>query len=372
MIPQLDTTVLPAQAQKSISTGAPARLQMMAAKGVLPGLPPDAIVSVIVALCDSPTEAVAAQAVATLADLPGPVLRGALDADLQPAVIYALAQHYVDAIDVLDPLLHMARLPIEAVEYLAQAGGEMTVELVATNEERVLQNPQLIAHVYLNENSRMSTANRLIELAVRNGIECKEMPAWKEVSQAVQGELVAEPSGAPLPEDQQFWEVRDLAEELTDATSADAYIENEDGTEDLKRCFEPLYVRLGAMGVAQKIRRAILGSKEERMMLIREQNRVIATAAARSPLLQEPEVVLVSRNQCVAQDVLRIIGTSPEWLKSYQVKRNLVCNSKTPVAIATRLIPQLRESDLRKLARSKNIPAAVQMAARRHLDRRKH
>jgi hypothetical protein len=47
-------------------------------------------------------------------------------------------------------------------------------------------------------------------------------------------------------------------------------------------------------------------------------------------------------------------------------------NPKTPVMIATRLVEQLRESDLRKVSKSKNVTGPVQDAARRHLDRRKH
>ena len=53
------------------------------------------------------------------------------------------------------------------------------------------------------------------------------------------------------------------------------------------------------------------------------------------------------------------------------MKRNLVENSRTPVTIAQRLIPHLREADLRALSKSKNVSGAVQEAARRHLDRKK-
>jgi hypothetical protein len=39
--------------------------------------------------------------------------------------------------------------------------------------------------------------------------------------------------------------------------------------------------------------------------------------------------------------------------------------------ISQRLVPHLREFDLKMLAKSKNITGAVKEAARRHLDRRK-
>jgi hypothetical protein len=371
MIP-LDLTDLPGPAQKIVSPGAPRKLQLMAAKGVVPGLRPDALVAVIVLLSVSADPDVAAQAGGTLAALPPPVLKGALDTDLPPAVILALSERYADRIDVLERLLAMPRVPLEAIEHLAAHGPEMTVELVATNEEQMLSHPHLIELVYMNKHARMSTANRLVELAIRNDIELVGMAAWKEIARAIQGELVAEPSAEALPEDELFWAQHELAEQLTDDALEDAYVELEDGTEVLEDKLKPLYMRLAEMTVSEKIRRAMLGTKEERLMLVRERNKVVSAAAARSPLMQENEVVQIARNRGVNEDVLRIIASTPEWMKSYQVKKNLVENAKTPIAIASRLVVQLREADLRKLARSKNVSSAVQMAARRHLERRKN
>jgi hypothetical protein len=105
---------------------------------------------------------------------------------------------------------------------------------------------------------------------------------------------------------------------------------------------------------------------------VREQNRLVAAAVARSPRLQEQEVAQMSRNRNVSDEVLRIIGTSPEWRKSYHIMRNLVQNPRTPMTVTQRLVVQLHESDLQKLAKDKNVPSPVRMAARRHLDRRQN
>jgi hypothetical protein len=104
---------------------------------------------------------------------------------------------------------------------------------------------------------------------------------------------------------------------------------------------------------------------------VRDSNRVVSGAAIRSPMMQEAEVVLISRNKNIGDEVLRVISSTPEWLKSYAVKKNLVENPKTPVTVATRLVQHLREADLRNVAKSKNVTGPVKDAARRHLDRRK-
>ena len=87
--------------------------------------------------------------------------------------------------------------------------------------------------------------------------------------------------------------------------------------------------------------------------------------------MQEPEAVMIARNRSVSVDVLRVLAMTPEWIKCYLVKKNLVENSKTPISIAQRLVNQLRETDLRKLAKNKNVSGAIQLAAKRHLDRRR-
>ena len=53
--------------------------------------------------------------------------------------------------------------------------------------------------------------------------------------------------------------------------------------------------------------------------------------AIRSYYVQEDDVNLITKNRNVSEEVLRILGSNAEWLKSYQIKRNLVENPKTPL-----------------------------------------
>jgi hypothetical protein len=262
---------------------------------------------------------------------------------------------------------------METVEEVARVGSEAVTELIATNEERLLGHPRIIELLYLNKNTRMSTADRLIDLAARNGVVLTGIPAFKEAAAALQNELIPEASEEPTPDDMLFKEITEIAEALESASNAeeDTHSEDEEGNETLKEKFAPLYKRLGEMTMSQKIRRATLGTKEERMLLVRDNNKVVAGAAIRSPQMQEAEVVLISRNRNIADEVLRVIGNTPEWLKSYSVKKNLVENPKTPVTISQRLVQHLPENDLRGLTKSKNVTGPVKDAARRHLERRK-
>lgn len=372
MIPAstIDVSSLSPPAQKILSPAAPAKLKEMAARGIAPGIRPAEMISVLALLAAGEPGAVATAAETTLSALPDQLLAGALASDLHPASIDALARRYSGRVDVIERLLGMPSIATETVAELARTGSEAVTELVATNEERLLASPRIIELLYMNKSTRVSTSDRLVDLAARNGVDMKGIPAWREACTAIAGELIPEPSEEPTPDDVLFQETQALSERLSSAAGEDTHVEEEPGREVVKEKFLPLYRRIAQMTMSQKVRRAVIGSKEERMLLVRDANRTVATAAVRSPLIQEPEVVLVSRNRNVSDEVLRVIGSSPEWMKSYAVKKNLVENPKTPPNIATKLVQHLRENDLRQLSRSKNVTGAVQEAARRHLSRR--
>ncbi len=373
MVAPIDLLSLSAPAQKMAAAAAPLKLQEMAAKGLAPGIKPGEMVALLIVFSGSERPTVRETAEKTLSALPEPLLAGALGSDLHPAAIDVLARAYPSRIDVLDKLLGMPRVDPETVEILARNGSEEVTELVAVNEDRLLKHPVIIERLYLNKHTRMSTADRLIDLAVRNGITLSGIAAFKEAALALQDELIPLPSPEPSPDDLLFQETTEIAEQLQKESEEeeDTHVETPEGEEVVKDKFLPLYQRIATMTVSQKIRRAMLGSKEERMLLVRDTNRLVAAAVVRSPMMQENEAALISRNRNVSEDVLRILGTTPEWAKSYGVKKNLVENPKTPIMISQRLVPHLREFDLKMLAKSKNITGAVKEAARRHLDRRK-
>jgi Domain of unknown function (DUF4388) len=129
--------------------------------------------------------------------------------------------------------------------------------------------------------------------------------------------------------------------------------------------YESLYFKILNMGVAEKIKLAMLGNKEARSILVRDAKKMVAVAVAKSPKITISEVEAISKSRQVCDDVLRQIAATKEFMRSYSVKVNLCNNSKTPVPIAMKLLPQLREHDLRKLAKSKNIPQAIATHARR-------
>ena len=367
----LDLEKLPIPARKALSPDAPLPLRMMAAKGVIPGLKPGHVVSVVAALSESDDTAVAETARGTLAKLPPPMLKGALESDLESSVIEVLARLNSTNNAVVEQLVRLPRVGAAALELLAASADEQGGELIATNEQLMLKHPTVIEKLYMNKRVRMSTADRLVELAVRNNIELG-IPAFKQAAAAIRDELIPEPTEEPTFDDVLFKETHELAEKTDIAHDEDDTHEpDEEGAERVKDRFLPLYAKIAQMTTSQRIREAQLGSAAARLLLVRDPNRLVATAAVRSPLMRENEAMRISASRSVSEEVLREIALNREFTRSYQVKLNLVGNPRTPLSFAARLIPHLRENDLRALSKSKNVPSAITQAVRHQLDRKR-
>jgi hypothetical protein len=122
------------------------------------------------------------------------------------------------------------------------------------------------------------------------------------------------------------------------------------------------------MGVAEKIKLALMGNKEAREILVRDPNKLVSVAVVKSPKIQESEIESIAKSRSVGEDVLREISRNKSWMKSYKVKLNLVSNAKTPLPMAMKLLTQVRDYDLKKLAKSKEISSVVANQAKRMVD----
>lgn len=366
----IDTSALPAPAQRMLAPGAPAQLKTMAARGIAPGLKPDAIVTLVCAFIENPDPALAQTARETLENLPSAILQGALATDLQAPVLELLAEAQPSDIAVVSRLLSALHVTSLALETVAEKASESIGEVIAASDSVLLQFPRVIEKLYMNRRVRMSTADRLVDLAVRNGIEL-QIPAFKQAAAAIANQLIPEPTEERTFDDELFQKAEELARETGDITDdEDTHQINDEGEEEINTKYQPLYAQLSSMTISQKVRRATLGTGAERMLLVRDANRLVATAAATSPLMNESEAARIAASRSVSDDVLRIIAQNRDFTRNYQVKLNLVSNPRTPFTFSSRMIPLLRDNDLRSLSKSKNVPGAISTAVRQQLQRK--
>jgi hypothetical protein len=125
--------------------------------------------------------------------------------------------------------------------------------------------------------------------------------------------------------------------------------------------------RLSLMSVFNKIKAAMRGSREERNILIRDPNKLVSLAVLSSPKVSEPDIESYAKMANVSEDVLRVIGTSRAWTKSYTIVRSLAFNPKSPIAVSMTLVSRLVEKDLRLLSTDRNIAEPVKVLVRKAL-----
>jgi len=131
-----------------------------------------------------------------------------------------------------------------------------------------------------------------------------------------------------------------------------------------------LYAQIVTMTVAQKVKLALRGNQDARLILIRDTNKLIRRCVLHNPRLTDAEVVAIAANRSSDDESLRYIAGKREWARNYEVRRALALNPKTPLILALRFVATLVERELRMIARSKNVPEAVAAQARRLLQQR--
>lgn len=124
---------------------------------------------------------------------------------------------------------------------------------------------------------------------------------------------------------------------------------------------------LSSLSVIERIKVAMQGSREQRGVLVRDPNRLVAAAVLTSPKLTESEIEVFARSTNVSEEVLRVIGTNRGWVKSNAVAAGLVKNPKTPPAIALPLVSRLNEKELKMLVIDRNVSDGLRVIARKLL-----
>src|SRR5437899_5417316 len=128
-----------------------------------------------------------------------------------------------------------------------------------------------------------------------------------------------------------------------------------------------LYARILRMKITEKLKLALRGNRDARMILVRDTNKLLRRFVLLNPRIGEDEVIAITRNKSADDELLRVITERREWMRNYQVRLGLATNPKTALAVALRQVATLEERDLRQLSKAKNVPQAVAAHARRLL-----
>jgi hypothetical protein len=128
--------------------------------------------------------------------------------------------------------------------------------------------------------------------------------------------------------------------------------------------------RTQRMTVVEKVKTALTGSQEERMVLIRDSNKVVARAVIQSPKLSDHEIEMIAAMKDVGEEVLRLIAANRKFRKTYVVIRALVNNPRTPLDVGLQLVPHINDRDLKWLVVNRDVSEIIRRTAGKTIQRK--
>jgi hypothetical protein len=336
---------------------APIEARMMAARGALP-LPPDKIASVLFALGFDPDPEVKARALTSLEQLPDRVVLPTLAAAVHPALLAWFAHRHHQDGDKIERIALNPATSDETICAIAALPFPRVVEIIANNQTRLLRCGAILDALGDNPLTSASTIDRILEfLGLRRDDAASEEPA------APSRHVPSEEADAATLAAARLDDPSDLPPELLEERDAPADPDAEPEDERSRS----LYALVQDMKVIDRVKLARFGNAEARALLVRDRNRIVASAAVRSPKITENEIVAIAKSRNVCDEVLRIVAGSRLWTGSYRVQLGLVTNPKTPIGSAIKFLNYLTDRDLKTIMRSREVPAPISTQARRIL-----
>jgi len=253
----------------------------------------------------------------------------------------------------------------ETLRVLAHHGNPTVQDIIITNQSRILENLEILEELKLNTG--------LSSVVMRRIREFEEEFIQKAEKLARQQEEETEPENVDL---------RSIEGSLESLKALGGHLPKEDRLplsdisdpgveEEVRNKGEGAFARIIKMSIKEKVLLAMKGTREERGILINSRNRLVLRAVLASPKLTDLEVERFAASRSVSDEVIRVIAGNQRWLRQYPVLLALVQNPKTPIQKAIRLLSQIHERDIAKLARDRNVHPVVRRQAKLRLESKK-
>jgi hypothetical protein len=273
---------------------------------------------------------------------------------------------------ILESLIQNKATPDSTIALLAANVEPSLIEVILINLMRLLRSPFVLEALERNPNQTPDIKRRLREIREeffekrnnfipihRTKAEERDLSKMQESAEAE----VAE-STSLVVFSEEIKEGEDVASLTLDSLADDGFGSFENmGEEERLSTIQ----KIARMTVAERVQTALKGNREERIILIRDANRIVSSAVLESPKLTDSEVEAIAIMKNVSEEVLRLLGTKREFVKKYTVVHSLVKNPRAPIGTSLTLLNRILTNDLRGLARNKNIPEVLRKAAQRQL-----
>ncbi len=284
--------------------------------------------------------AVSGLAKKTIEDYPPYNLLNALENELSPVVIRHIVTTHAgnEAVQIMAAI--NPSIDDETLLNVAERGPEEVLSLIIEDEERLRKNPMLLEAIKKNPSATQGVIARASLILAGGNAEDAGRGAEKPLK----------PS-RNITKDEEREIKKTLKEE-----------------KPVKDAEQNIYKILQDMNTSQKIKFALTGNKSARELLSKDANKLIAMSVLKNPRITEDEVMRLASSKSTPDDMLRCIARNREWIKGYTLKVALVTNPKTPLTVSIKMLDNVYDKDLEKIAKSKNISSVLASTARRKLE----
>jgi hypothetical protein len=324
------------------------------ARGFLP-LPQEELIPVLSYLALHGDPALSALARTSISDIPSRIVHGVATSETASPQHLVLLMRVSEDPVILEALIRNRIVPDAAVAELAGRADAAVQEIVVINQARILRAPQILES--LLENPRLSPEARRRALETRE--EFFEKKARIEAARIVDED---EPD-LELPDDPIADLLAKAAEEDARAMVSNPPEISPSELKEEKR--QSIFTKIVLMTVSEKVQLAYKGGKTERMILVRDHNRLVCSAVMRNPRMTESEIESIAGMRGIDDEVLRLIGVRREWMAKYNIALILVRNPKAPIGVVLPIINRLTLRDLKNLKDDRNVPEVVRVTARK-------
>lgn len=340
--------------RRILEGSAPLQVRSAAARGALP-LPRPRLVHLFLVLSEDDDAAVKSSAEASLAGLSIESLPEILG---DPHCPVEVLRHFAPVAARNEKLAELLAFHAAAddgvLETLASQGGASVIELVLTNQQRLLASPGLIDKLSSNPALRHDQRGRILDLLDR--FLTRKTDGAGSAGEGEEAVVDTEEAARLLEVD------------VGELFAASEIVDGEEFAQSDDVAIRTAYQKILTLNTAQKAILAMKGGREERTILIRDTNKVVALAVLKNGRLTEQEVEGIARMRNVSDEVLRLVGVNREWSKSYSIASNLVRNPRTPPSVSTNFVSRLTNKDLKTLAGDRGAPEIIRRMAKKTLD----
>ncbi|MGD2090094.1 MAG: hypothetical protein PVH61_28215 [Candidatus Aminicenantes bacterium] len=246
---------------------------------------------------------------------------------------------------IIARVIHNQALPEEFLRKIAEKGEASMLEMLLDNQIKLIAYPEIMDIMEKNPGINNFVKGKIQEI--------REFYLQDDTAEEIPEEEVLEDVKKVIVQEQQegkeTGKEEDVEEELSDL-------------EDLAGVKERTLTTLqeiNSLGISDRIKLALTGDKTQRMILIKDSNKMVSLAVLESPKITTDEIIILARNKSIASELIGRIAKNREWIKNYSIIAELVQNPKTPVKSALSFVNRLHNRDLKLLGVNKNTSPVI-------------